>query len=147
MGLLTRPSRFFHNTIFPQLLNGYGLKKATFVCDLSQGGRVLRRWNRERMDRFFREDVRDLSSLELLADMLQERVGSLLPLQSLREDLEVSHRAISHWMDILERLTLRYFGERLNIPYMYQLTFEGEEDYLDGGVRVMPAGKFLAALP
>ena len=122
MGLLTRPSRFFHNTIFPQLLNGYGLKKATFVCDLSQGGRVLRRWNRERMDRFFREDVRDLenvrdlSSLELLADMLQERVGCLLPLQSLREDLEVSHRAISHWMDILERLTLRYFGERLNIP-------------------------------
>jgi len=219
---------------------------------LRQDGRVLRRWNRERMDRFFREDVRDLenvrdlSSLELLADMLQERVGSLLSLQSLREDLEVSHRAISHWMDILERLyfcfritpythqairslkkaskmylwdwssvqedgarfencvaghllklkhfledregyriglhylrdqdkrevdflvtfnnkpwfaaeckisksspsrTLRYFGERLNIPYMYQLTFEGEEDYLDGGVRVMPAGKFLAALP
>lgn len=219
---------------------------------LKQNERSLRRWRRERLDRFFREDVRelehvrDLSSMELLADMLEDRVGSLLSLQSLREDLEVSHRAVSHWMEILERLylcfrirpfthsavrslkkaakvylwdwssvpeegprfenlvaghllklkhvledqegyliglhylrdagkrevdflvtadkkpwfaveckrasrsanpALNYFGERLHIPYLYQLTLEGGEDILDGRVRVMPAGKFLGALP
>lgn len=42
---------------------------------------------------------------------------------------------------------LRYFGERLNIPYLYQLSLEREEDVYDGKVRVMPAAKFLSSLP
>jgi predicted AAA+ superfamily ATPase len=218
---------------------------------LKQNTRTLRRWRKERLDRFFREDVRDLenvrdlSSLELLADMLEGRVGSLLSLQSLREDLEVSHRAVTHWMEILDRLyfsfrihpythtavrslkktpkaylweytavtdegarfenlvashllklkhaledqegfrvdlhflrdaskrevdflvsvegrpwfavecklsgrkvnpALNYFGERLEIPFLFQITMEEGDDILDGRVRVMPAGKFLAAL-
>jgi hypothetical protein len=72
--------------------------------------RAHRRWQKERLERFFREDVRDLenvrelSSLQLLADLLPDRVGALLSLNALREDLEVSHRAISNWMDVLERL-------------------------------------------
>jgi predicted AAA+ superfamily ATPase len=77
---------------------------------LAQSARTLRRWQRERLERFFREDVRDLesirdlSSLQLLADLLPERVSSLLSLNSIREDLEVSHRALTFWMDILDRL-------------------------------------------
>lgn len=77
---------------------------------LDQSERVLRRWQKERMDRLLREDVRDLenvrdlSMLQILADMLPERVGSLLSLNSLREDLEVSFRAVSHWVDIFEKL-------------------------------------------
>ena len=77
---------------------------------LAQSARTLRRWQRERLERFFREDVRDLesirdlSSLQLLADLLPERVSSLLSLNSIREDLEVSHRALTLWMDILDRL-------------------------------------------
>jgi len=89
---------------------------------LKKDQRNLRRWRRERLDRFFREDVRelenvrDLSSMELLSDLLPDRVGSLLSLQSLREDLEVSHRAVSHWMDILERL---YFCYRI-VPFSHR---------------------------
>jgi predicted AAA+ superfamily ATPase len=81
--------------------------------------RGLRRWHQQRLDRFFREDVReleqlrDLSSIELLADALPERVGGPLSVNALREDLEVSHRAVSHWLEILERL---YFSYRLP-PY------------------------------
>jgi len=77
---------------------------------LTQSARSLRRWQKERLDRFFREDVRDLepirdlSSFQLLADLLPERVGSLLSLNALREDLEVSHRALTHWMDVLETM-------------------------------------------
>jgi hypothetical protein len=219
---------------------------------LKQDERTLRRWRRERLDRFFREDVRelenvrDMSLMEMLADLLHSKVGGLLSLQSLREDLEVSHRAVSHWLEILDRLyfcyqispfthkavralkkasklylwdwssvpeegprfenlvaghllklkhaledqegyqvglhylrdadkrevdflmtiekkpwfaveckikaespspSLRYFGERMGIPYLYQIHMEGKDDILDRGVRVMPAGRFLAALP
>ena len=77
---------------------------------LAQSARRLRRWQRERLDAFFREDVRDLEairdleSLQILADLLPERVGSPLSLNALREDLEVSHRALTFWMDVLERL-------------------------------------------
>ena len=89
---------------------------------LKQDKRSLRRWHKERLDRFFREDIRDLenirdlSSIEILADMLADRVGSPLSLQSLREDLEVSHRAVSHWMDILEKL---YFCFRIS-PFTHK---------------------------
>ena len=83
---------------------------------LKQNERSHRRWRKDRLDRFFREDVRDLTlvrdlgSMELLADLLTERVASPLSLNSLREDLEVSHRAVDVWIDILERL---YFAFRI----------------------------------
>lgn len=218
---------------------------------LAQSARTLRRWQKERLDRFFREDVRDLepirdmSSLQLLADMLPDRVGSLLSLNALREDLEVSHRAVTHWVDVLERMyhmlrllpfggprtrslkkqpkaylwdwslvpdraarfenlvalhllklchfiedrdgfrmglhflrardgrevdflttvdgkpwfavevklaasrvdpALLYFKERLRLPRAYQVTLEGNRDFVEGGVHVLPAARFLAAL-
>lgn len=218
---------------------------------LAGAARTLRRWRRERLERFFREDVRDLeairdlSALEELADLLPGRVGSLLSLNALREDLEVSHRAVTHWMDVLERLyhvfrvrpfaarraqslrkmakgylwdaslvpdpgprfenlialhllklchflqdregfdvelhylrdragrevdflvtaarkpwfaveaklsetsvdpALVYFRERLKIPWTYQVVFEGQRDFMQDGVRCLPAERFLAAL-
>ena len=218
---------------------------------LAQSARVLRRWQTERLDRFFREDVRelesirDLSSIEHLADLLPERVGSPLSLNALREDLEVSHRALTHWVEILDRLyhvfrirpftgprvralkrmpkaylwdstlvsepaarfenlvalhllkmchylqdreghrvelhylrdrhgrevdflvtsgrkpwfaveaklsetrvdpALPYFGERLSIPWLYQLTLSENRDFVENGVRVLPASRFFAAL-
>lgn len=218
---------------------------------LSQSERVHRRWQKERLERFFREDVRELavvrelSQLELLADLLPERVGSPLSLNALREDLEVSHKAISHWVEILDRFyylvrvppftsmkvralrkmpktylwdwslvaapgprfenlvalhllkfchwledreghavalhylrdrdghevdflvtykrkpwfavevklsatepdpSLLYFRDRLAIPWVYQVTLEGQRDFVENGVRVLPAQRFLAAL-
>ena len=218
---------------------------------LAQSTRTLRRWQKERLDRFFREDVRDLepirelSSFQLLADLLPDRVGSLLSLNALREDLGVSHRALTHWMDVLERLyhvfrvrpfggprsrsltkmpkaylwdwslvpdpaarfenlvashllklchyledsqghrvdlhylrdrdgrevdflvtagrrpwfaveaklsetridpALVHFRDRLGIPWTYQVTLEAGGDFVEGGVRVLPAARFLAAL-
>ncbi|MCK4303448.1 MAG: ATP-binding protein [Candidatus Eisenbacteria sp.] len=77
---------------------------------LKQSARTLRRWQKERIERFFREDVRDLeyvrdfSSLQIVADLIPERVGAPLSLNALREDLEVSHRAVTHWVEILKRL-------------------------------------------
>lgn len=70
---------------------------------------VLRRFHNERVDRIIKEDIRDieqirdLSALQVLTTILPEKVGSLLSLNSLREDLLVAHKTISLWMDILER--------------------------------------------
>jgi hypothetical protein len=43
--------------------------------------------------------------------------------------------------------SLRYFGERLGVPHLFQIHLEGKDNFLDAKVRVMAAGKFPAALP
>lgn len=69
-----------------------------------------RLWQRERIERVVREDLRDLERvreialIELLLDALPSRVGAPLSLRSLQEDLEVSHDSIRHWLTILENL-------------------------------------------
>ncbi len=69
-----------------------------------------RRWSREYRTRLIREDVvslesvLDLGRLELLVLRLPQLVGAPLSLNALREDLEVSHRTVSRWFEILERL-------------------------------------------
>lgn len=74
--------------------------------------RFHRLWQKERIEKVVKEDVRDLenvrdlSLIELLVDALPERVGSPLSLTSLREDLEVSHDSIRKWITILENLYL-----------------------------------------
>jgi uncharacterized protein len=218
---------------------------------LAGSERTLRRWHKERLDRFFREDVRDLeplrdlSSIQLFADLLPERVSSPLSLNAIREDLEVSHRAVTHWAEVLDRLyysfriqpfvstkvravrrmpkaylwdsslvpapgprfenlvalhllkfchyledregysvaltyvrdrdgreldflvtvdrrpwfgvevklsstqidtETTYLRERLQIPWVYQVTLEGERDFAAKGVRVLPAARFFGAL-
>lgn len=71
--------------------------------------KTLRRFHNERMDRLVKEDIRDieqirdLSALQILVEILPSRVGSLLSLNNLREDLQVAHKTISSWVDILER--------------------------------------------
>lgn len=84
--------------------------------------RALRLWQRERMVRVIRDDLRDLervreiSLLEHLADLLPGRVGSLLSIASLREDLEVDAKTVERWLSILENLYVCFrippFGAR-----------------------------------
>ncbi len=72
--------------------------------------RHWRRWQRERLDRVVRDDVRDLervreiSLIDLLIEALPARVGSTLSIKSLREDLEVAHDTAERWIGILENL-------------------------------------------
>ncbi|MFN0117727.1 MAG: ATP-binding protein [Elusimicrobiota bacterium] len=86
---------------------------------LKQNERDLRRWHNERIDRLFKEDIRDTSNIKdietmkLLGDLLPARSGSLLSINSLREDLEVSHRSVSNWLNILESF---YYAFRI-YPY------------------------------
>jgi uncharacterized protein len=69
-----------------------------------------RRWSREHRNLLVREElvslerVHDLGSLELLMIRLPELVGSPLSVNALREDLQVSHKTVASWLQILERL-------------------------------------------
>ena len=72
----------------------------------------------------FREDIqdmqliRDMGSMRLLSDILPSKVGSLLSINSIREDLEVSFRAVAHWIDVLESFYylldyIRFSGKKI----------------------------------
>jgi predicted AAA+ superfamily ATPase len=76
-------------------------------------------WAKERIYRLVQDDIRGLenlkeySSIELLADALPDRVGSPLSVRSVSEDLEVSPKTVESWIGILERV---YFCFRI-MPY------------------------------
>ena len=67
-------------------------------------------WQRDRISRVVREDLRDLervreiSLFEHLTDLLPSRVGSPLSVTSLREDLQIDHKTAERWLQILENL-------------------------------------------
>ena len=69
-----------------------------------------RRWSREYRERLIQEDIvslentTSLQKIELMMLRLPDLVGSPLSVNSLREDLNVSHKAVSNWIEILERL-------------------------------------------
>ncbi len=69
-----------------------------------------KRWSREYRNRLINEDlvqlerVHDLGTIELLAMRLPDLVGAPLSINALREDLQVSHKAVATWLQILERL-------------------------------------------
>lgn len=73
-----------------------------------------RRWQKERINRVVYQDLRDLdtvkdlSKIELLIDLLPERVGSVLSIKSLQEDLEVSPNTVKHWIEVLEAVYYCY---------------------------------------
>ena len=90
---------------------------------LSGTERTLKRWQKERFERVFRDDIREtesirsLAQVELLGAMLPSRVASPLSLNSLAEDLQTSSNSVSSWMDLLCR---NYFTFRIS-PYHKRL--------------------------
>jgi hypothetical protein len=69
-----------------------------------------RRWSREYRNLLVREEltslerVVDLGLIETMMLRLPELVASPLSVNALREDLQVTHKTVEHWLQILERL-------------------------------------------
>ena len=69
-----------------------------------------KRWRHSLLDSIIRGDlldlerVRDLKSMEILIDLLRDRVGSTTSYSSLALDLQVSVHTVKHWLQILENL-------------------------------------------
>ena len=77
---------------------------------LSGSKKNLKLWHKERLYRIVNDDIRDLenlreySSIELLAEVLPDKVGSILSINSLAEDLSVNYRTMERWVTILENV-------------------------------------------
>jgi predicted AAA+ superfamily ATPase len=77
---------------------------------LANNKRFYNLWKKTHLDIILRqdlislEDVKDFKSIELLIDLLKERVGSPISYSNLANDLQVSDKTIKHWLQILENI-------------------------------------------
>ena len=96
-----------------------------------------RRWSREYRTLLVREDVaaleriQDLGQLELLILRLPELVGSPLSINALREDLQVSHKAVASWIGALERLYAVFRLSPFGAPRIRAVKKEQKHYHLD----------------
>lgn len=71
-------------------------------------------WQREHLTRVAREDLRDLeqvreiSLLEHLVELLPARVGSPLSIKGLRENPQADHKTVERWLSIFENLYVSF---------------------------------------
>ena len=76
--------------------------------------RFYGRWVRSHLDVILREDflgllqIRDIHRLRLLINLLRQRVGSPVSYTSLAEDLQVSHKSVKAWIELLEKLYILF---------------------------------------
>lgn len=107
-----------------------------------------RRWSREYRSRLVREDVtslervHDLAALELLMLRLPELVGSPLSINGLREDLHVSHKTVSHWVAILERLYAVFRLAPFGSPKLRAVKKEQKHYHYDWTLVTQPGARF-----
>ena len=107
-----------------------------------------RRWSREHRNRLLREEVRvlervqDVGTLELLMLRLRELVGSLLSINALREDLQVSHKTLASWLAILERLYAIYRLAPFGTPRVRSIKKAQKHYHWDWSVVTTPGARF-----
>lgn len=91
---------------------------------LSGSERIARRWRKERTDLIIREDIRDLEkisdiqNISLLVSLLKSRVGSLIVISNLANDLQVAPNTVKRWIEILEKMYLIFIVR----PYTEKLS-------------------------
>ncbi len=79
---------------------------------LSGNERKANLWRKNHLERIIKEDlldlekIRELKKVEILTQLLSERVGSQINYASLGRDLEVSIHTIKHWIQVLENLNV-----------------------------------------
>ncbi len=113
-----------------------------------QNRRASRRWQRERQMRVINEDlvslerVNEVSLLELLYQALPSRVGAPLSLQSLREELQVSHDSIRRWLTIFDNLYLTFRLSPFGAPRIRAVKKEQKLYFWDWSVLDDPGKRF-----
>lgn len=96
-----------------------------------------RRWSREYKSRIIRDDLRDLetvsdiSKLEQVVLRLPDLVGSPLSINSLREDIQVSHQTVSRWLNILENLYMIFRIYPFGAPSIRTVKKEAKHYFFD----------------
>ncbi len=89
-----------------ELLTLGGFPEPFFSSSVTQA----KRWSKEYRQRIIDEDltslerITDLGNMHLLLLRLPDLTGAPLSINALREDIQVSHKTVSNWLNILERL-------------------------------------------
>lgn len=103
---LIAPPQKIEDTLFDNLLR-FGGFPDPFLKGAEQ---YYRKWQTLRHQQFFREDIRDLSTihemslLEVLATLLKHQVGQLTSFASLAQKVRVSDQTIRRWLSVFESL-------------------------------------------
>ncbi len=107
--------------------------------------REAKRWRRERFDRILREDIRDIEMvrqvqlLSLFVDALRERVGGMVTLSNLANDLSIAPATAKNWLALIEKMYIGFAVYPLvkNIPRAIQkppkVYFYDNGDVLESG--------------
>ena len=100
------------------------LKLGGFPEPLLGGSQArAKRWSRLRMERLIGEDLRDLRAVSdlqaagVLAALLPTRVGALLSINSLREDVGVAYATVRAWVHAFEALYVCFLVR----PYAHRI--------------------------
>lgn len=95
---------FYEQDSLDQLLNFSGFPEPCVKATSA----FHRRWQRDMVDRLVREEIRDLTriihveNVATVMNLLPERVGSLLSLNALKEDVGISYNAIKNCISALQ---------------------------------------------
>ena len=96
--------------IFDLLMRFGGFPEPFFKSSEEEHGR----WSTQRRELLVRQDIRDLTHIqhlglvEHLLLLLPHRVGSVLSVNSLREDLQVAYNTVCQWLESLEKLYIHF---------------------------------------
>jgi predicted AAA+ superfamily ATPase len=110
--------------------------------------RHWKRWQQERQTRVIRDDltslehVKEVAQLELLADVLPDRVGSVLSINNLRQDLSVAFETADRWIGILENLYFCFRIRPYGLPKLRAARKEQKLYMWDWSVCSDPAARF-----
>ena len=97
------------------------------------------RWRSTYLDRILREDlldlekVREIKLIEILVELLSERVSSSVSYSSLAKDLQVSPHTVKKWVGILERLFIIFVVTPYSKNIAYAILKEPKIYFYDTG--------------
>jgi len=86
--------------------------------------------------------VQDLGDLELLVLRLPAMVGSPLSINALREDLQLSHKTVDKWVEILERLCPMFRLPPFGAPGIRAIKKAQKHYHFDWSLVPDPAARF-----
>ncbi|MCI0618962.1 AAA family ATPase [bacterium] len=107
-----------------------------------------KRWSMQHRTLIIREEITslerivDLGNLELLMLRLPELVGSPLSLNALREDLQISHKTVSKWLQALERLYSLFRISPFGAPRLRAVKKEQKHYHFDWSLVSEPSKRF-----
>ena len=107
-----------------------------------------RRWSREHREFLLQEElqglerVQDIGQLELMMLRLPELVGSPLSINSLTEDLQISHKTLARWLLIMERIYALFRVPPFSTPKLRAVRKMLKHYHFDWNVVPDPGARF-----